>query len=147
MYNDELYHYGVPGMRWGHKKQYSTQGGRVRYKIKKQPKQNSEKQENQEKQEATTQQSSRFKKGLIAAGVALAVIGTIIVARKIGQNKSQISVDKKKVSKGKKTVDKLKNKKVSKTKINLGEVSDVFKGLPKPPKPPRPILNQVNLTK
>ena len=28
-YTDELYHYGVPGMRWGHRKKYLTSDGKL----------------------------------------------------------------------------------------------------------------------
>ena len=146
MNNNELYHYGVPGMRWGQRKQYPVQGQHPGTKKqqtttskprpkKQQTKPKQQAPKKQEQQQATPQQSSRFKKGLIAAGVALAIIGTFVIARKMGQNSVKLPVEEKTVSKGKSAVDKLKNKKVSKSKIDVRQTREVFQWLPKPPKP------------
>lgn len=145
MNNDKLYHHGVKGMHWGQRKQYQAQGQQAgaqkqqnttsKPRPKKQQVKKTEQPKKQEQQQATDKQSSKFKKGLIAAGVALAIIGTFVIARKMGQNSVQIPMDEKKVSKGKNTVDKLKNKKVSKSKIDITQAPEVFQWLPKPPKP------------
>lgn len=147
---DELYHYGVPGMRWGQRKQYQVQGqqtstqkqptaSKPRPKTqnvtsKPRPKNQQVKKTEQPKkqeQQATEQQSNRYKKGLIAAGVALAIIGTFVIAKKIGQNSAQLPVEKKKVSKGKKAVEKVKNKLVT-TKNTIDDTKATFQWLPKP---------------
>ena len=146
MNNDELYHYGVPGMRWGHKKAQPIQGQNMRGSAK-QPTTNikrtskpktsnssnkkakpTDEEKAQLKEEQAQAKAERkaqsFKRGLIAVGIALAVIGGVILAKKIANN---ITDDKKgaynhikndvskKIDKGKKTVEKAKSKVVKKS--------------------------------
>lgn len=118
MNNNELYHYGVPGMRWGRRKGPTVNGQNVRVSKKQTATQKPKKQPKQEQPQESEPAPSKSKKGWLIAGAVLAVIGTVVIAKKLGKAKSGNLA--KRIDSGKEAVAKM-------TKVKT----------PKSPKPPK----------
>lgn len=85
-YSDELYHYGVKGMKWGVRKKQDHKSGRTS---------NKKKDENKEKQKGLTdKQKKAIKIGAIAVASTLVVIGGYKVYKKYNGKSYGIGLDK-----------------------------------------------------
>ena len=70
MYNDELYHFGVKGMRWGHRKAAQKSDLRNRYDKAKVEKRNAKKAYNKSFNEAYNRSSNPIPYGMTKKGRA-----------------------------------------------------------------------------
>jgi hypothetical protein len=112
---NELYHYGVPGMKWGHRKKYEPVGGSGRGRSStpsntnnsRLARQQARQQQRQAKQaqrntpEAQAQRAARIEKakkaakiGAVIAGTALAAYGTYKLAKFVQQKRSSAAMTK-----------------------------------------------------
>lgn len=87
MIDNELYHYGVPGMRWGSRRGKQTYNSASKSRSKKKPTEDS-KTKIQSKPKSKMSTGKKVAIGTAAAGVALTGIGAMVVTSKKFQNYS-----------------------------------------------------------